>query len=537
VNCIHPSPDEPGFATAEMLYIDPVACVDCGACVSACPVGAIAPDTRLEPKQLPFIELNAAFYPKPEGKLPPTSKLAPVIEAPMVRPRSGGPLTVAIVGSGPAAMYAADELLTQRGVRVNVFERLPTPYGLVRAGVAPDHQSTKRVTALFDKVTRLSGFTFYLNVDVGSDVTHADLLAHHHAVLYAVGAPNDRRLDIDGMGLPGTGTATEMVAWINGHPEFTDLPVDLSHERVVVIGNGNVAFDVARILTTDPDALARTDIADHALATLRTSKVTEVVIAARRGPAHSAFTLPELIGLTSVCDVVLDEGDHGLVISDLATATDPLTRNKLEILSKLGDASAPATRPRIRLVYQLTPTRILGEQRVAGVEFSVTGTDEVRPVDAGLVLTSIGYRGKAIRDLPFDDLASVVPNDGGRVIDPSSGEPVRGSYVAGWIKRGPTGFIGTNKSCAGETVHNLVADYNAGLLENPGGRPAALDKLVRSRRPDVVDAAGWSAIDDAEIARGGGDRPRDKFTTVADMLAAAAPARSIRERVLAGLRR
>ncbi|MBY0289033.1 MAG: FAD-dependent oxidoreductase [Mycobacteriaceae bacterium] len=543
VNCIHPSPDEPGFATAEMLYIDPVACVDCGACVSACPVGAIAPDTRLEPAQLPFIELNASFYPKPEGKLPPTSKLAPVLEAPLVRPRSGGPLTVAIVGSGPAAMYAADELLTQRGVRVNVFERLPTPYGLVRAGVAPDHQSTKRVTALFDKVTKLPGFTFYLNVDVGSDVTHADLLDHHHAVLYAVGAPNDRRLDIAGMGLPGTGTATEMVAWINGHPEFTDLPVDLNHERVVVVGNGNVAFDVARILTTDPDVLARTDISDHALGALRGSKVNEVVVAARRGPVHSAFTLPELIGLTSVCDVVLDGADHDRVISDLATITDPLARNKLEILSKLGDAGScgrpPARRPRIRLAYQLTPVRVLGEQRATAVEFAVTGTDEVRRIDAGLVLTSIGYRGKAIRDLPFDDDAAVVPNDGGRVIDPASGEVVHGSYVAGWIKRGPTGFIGTNKSCAGETVHNLVADYNAGILADPVGKPAALDRLVRGRRPGMIGAAGWKAIDDAEIARGGEHRPREKFTTIADMLAAAAdaPAPSIRERVLAGLRR
>jgi ferredoxin/flavodoxin---NADP+ reductase len=539
VNCIHPSPDEPGFATAEMLYIDPVACVDCGACVSACPVGAIAPDTRLEPEQLPFIELNASFYPKTDGKLPPTSKLAPVVDAPLVRPRSGGPLTVAIVGSGPAAMYAADELLTQHGVRVNVFERLPTPYGLVRAGVAPDHQSTKRVTRLFDRIARVPGFSFYLNVDVGADLTHADLLAHHHAVLYAVGAPNDRRLDIVGMGLPGTGTATEMVAWINGHPEFTDLPVDLSHERVVIVGNGNVALDVARILTSDPDALAHTDISDHALAALRSSKVAEVVIAARRGPAHSAFTLPELIGLTSTCDVVLDDADHELVARDLATVTDPLTRNKLEILAKLGHASTAATRPRIRLTYRLTPKRVLGEGRVTGMEFEVTDTDDIRRLDAGMVLTSIGYRGKAIRDLPFDDTAAVVPNDGGRVVDPSSGDAVRGSYVAGWIKRGPTGFIGTNKSCAGETVHNLVADYNAGVLADPVSRPAALDKLVRSRRPDMVDAAGWSAIDDAEIARGGERRPRDKFTTVADMLAAAAaaPAPSMRDRVLAGLRR
>jgi len=541
VNCIHPSPDEPGFATAEMLYIDPAACVDCGACVSACPVGAIAPDTRLEPKQLPFIELNAAFYPKREAKPPPTSKLAPVLEAPYVQPRAGGPLTVAIVGSGPAAMYAADELLTQHGVRVNVFERLPMPYGLVRAGVAPDHQSTKRVTRLFDRIAGRRGFRFYLNVEVGTHLAHDELLAHHHAVVYAVGAPNDRRLDIDGMGIPGTRTATEVVAWINGHPEYTDLPVDLGHERVVVIGNGNVAFDVARILTTDPDALARTDISDHALAALRASRVTEVVIAARRGPAQSAFTLPELIGLTSTCEVVLDAADHDLVVRDLAEASDPLTRNKLEILSKLGDASTPVTRPRIRLAYRLTPNRVVGDGRAEGVEFTATGADEVGRLSAGLVLTSIGYRGKPIRGLPFDESAAVVPNDGGRVVEPSTGTPVRGSYVAGWIKRGPTGFIGTNKSCAAETVHSLVADYNRGLLADPEdgrAKPAALDKLVRSRQPAVVEADRWKAIDAAEIARGGEDRPRDKFTVIADMLAAgAAPTPSVRQRLLAGLRR
>lgn len=536
VNCIHPSPDEPGFATAEMLYIDPEACVDCGACVSACPVGAIAPDTRLEPRQLPFVEINAAFYPKREGKLPPTSKLAPVLEAPKIT-RGGGPLTVAIVGSGPAAMYAADELLTQRGVRVNVFEKLPTPYGLVRAGVAPDHQSTKRVTRLFDRMAQQRGFTFYLNVEVGKHLTHADLLDHHHAVLYAVGAPNDRRLDIEGMDLPGTATATEVVAWINGHPEYTDLPVRLDHERVVIIGNGNVALDVARVFTSDPDELAPTDISDHALAALRSSAVQEVVIAARRGPAASAFTLPELIGLTATCDVVLDAADHDLVLRDLAQETDPLTRNKLEILAKLGDASAPITRPRIRLAYQLTPRRVVGEQCVTAVEFGVTGTDEVRTLDAGLVLTSIGYRGKAIADLPFDEDASVVPNDGGRVVDPATGDPVPAAYVAGWIKRGPTGFIGTNKSCAAETVHRLVDDYNAGVLADPQRKPAALDKLVRARQPDVVDAAGWRAIDAAEITRGGEDRTRDKFTTVQDMLdvAATAPKPSVRQRLTASL--
>ncbi|OBC06761.1 ferredoxin [Mycobacterium sp. 852013-50091_SCH5140682] len=531
VNCIHPSPDEPGFATAEMLYIDPDACVDCGACVSACPVGAIAADTRLTENQLPFIELNAAFYPKREGKLPPTSKLAPVLEAPKIDRRSGGPLTVAIVGSGPAAMYAADELLTQKGVRVNVFEKLPTPYGLVRAGVAPDHQSTKRVTKLFDTIGRQRNFRFFLNVEVGKHLTHAELLEHHHAVLYAVGAPNDRRLDIEGMDRPGTGTATEMVAWINGHPEFTDLPVDLTHERVVIVGNGNVAFDVARILTTDPDVLAGTDISDHALAALRGSRVQEVVIVARRGPAFSAFTLPELIGLTSTCEVVLDAADHARVVADLASEKDPLTRGKLEILAKLGDASAPIATPRIRLAYQLTPQRVLGDARTSGIEFGVTGTDQTCTIEAGLVLTSIGYRGKAIDALPFDDDAAVVPNDGGRVRGAS------GAYVAGWIKRGPTGFIGTNKSCASETVHNLVADYNDGVLAAPVRKPGELEKLVHRRQPDVVDAAGWHAIDAAEIARGGDERPRDKFTTVEAMLAAAAtaPKPTVRQRLVASL--
>lgn len=540
VNCIHPTPDEPGFATSEMLYIDPVACVDCGACVSACPVGAIAPDTRLESKQLPFVDINASFYPERSAdvKLPPTSKLAPVIPAAEVR-HGAYPLTVAIVGSGPAAMYAADELLTQPGVRVNMFEKLPTPYGLVRAGVAPDHQSTKRVTRFFDDVASHRGFQFFLNVEVGKHLSHADLLSHHHGVIYAVGAPNDRRLDIDGMGLSGTGTATEVVAWYNGHPDFTDLPVDLSHERVVIVGNGNVALDVARLLTADPDELAHTDISDHALEVLRASRVQEVVIAARRGPAQSAFTLPELIGLTGTAQVVLDAQDHERVLHDLATVSDKLTRQKLEILSKLGDASSPATRPRIRLTYQLTPKRVLGSQRASGMEFSVTGTDEVRQLDAGLILTSIGYHGNPIRDLPFDEEAGVVPNDGGRVIDPDSGQSVRGAYVAGWIKRGPTGFIGTNKSCSLQTVQTLVADFNDGLLADRVAGPRTLARLVHARQPDVIDAAGWHAIDAAEITRGRtDDRPRDKFTTVSEMLAvaASAPKPSVRQRLADRLR-
>jgi ferredoxin--NADP+ reductase len=266
--------------------------------------------------------------------------------------------------------------------------------------------------------------------------------------------------------------------------------------------------------------------------------VREVVIAARRGPEHSAFTLPELIGLTSTAEVVLAESDRDAVQRDLATVTDTLTKQKLEVLSTLGPAEKPATsRPRIRLAYNLTPQRVLGEQRASGIEFGVTGTDEVQTIDAGLVLTSIGYHGQAIKDLPFDDEAGVVPNNGGRVM--LADTPVEGAYVAGWIKRGPTGFIGTNKSCAAQTVQRLVDDYNGGQLHDPVGKLSALDRLVRQRQPDVVDANGWRAIDAAELARGEvAERPRNKFTSIAEMLdvADAAPTPSLRSRIADRLR-
>ena len=309
----------------------------------------------------------------------------------------------------------------------------------------------------------------------------------------------------------------------------------------MIIGNGNVALDVARVLTGDPDDLARTDISDHALEAFRRSAVREVVIAARRGPAHSAFTLPELIGLTSRIRRRARRRRPPAGGRDLATASDTLTRNKLEILSKLGDGSAPWHRARESgWPISSRPQRVLGEQRATGVEFSVTGTDEMRRLDAGLVLTSIGYRGKPIRDLPFDESAAVVPNDGGRVVDPGSGQPVPGAYVAGWIKRGPTGFIGTNKSCSFQTVAGPGRRFQRRQAEPTRSQARALDKLVHARQPDVVDSAGWRAIDAAEIARGSRDgRPRNKFTDVADMLAAAAtaqPAPPMRRRLLARLR-
>jgi ferredoxin--NADP+ reductase len=519
------------------LHIDPVACVDCGACVSACPVSAILPDTRLTVEQLPFIEVNAAYYPnRPQGKLPPTAKLAPVLPAPRIR-AGAAPLTVAIVGSGPAGIYAADELLTQRGVRVNVFDKLPTPYGLVRAGVAPDHQSTKSITRLFDKVSSQSGFSYYLNVEVGQQVSHAELLEHHHAVLYAVGAPGDRRLDIDGMGMPGTGSAIDFMAWINGHPGSAGPIAGAIGDPVVIIGNGNVALDVARILTSDLDGLAHTDIADAALKVLKDRAVREVVVAARRDPRDSAFTLPELIGLTSTANVVLAAADHELVRRDLEATDDPVTHAKLTILAGLPDAGAPATGSRIRLAYRLTPRRIIGADRVRRIEFTRTGTDVAVGLDTGWVLSAIGNRGAPVPSLPFDEAAAVVPNRAGRVVDPATDRPVTGAYVAGWIKRGPTGFIGTNKSCAMQTVATLVEDFNDGLLNDPRERPAALELLIRARQPDVVDVAGWRLIDAVEIDRGEAlGRPRVKFTAVTEMLAVAAEARSHPKARLRGLR-
>ncbi|WP_019630533.1 FAD-dependent oxidoreductase [Actinomadura atramentaria] len=466
VNCIHPTPDEPDFATSEMLYIDPASCVDCGACITACPVGAIVPHGALDDARRPFLTINADFYRRPR---PPAPILAPVSEPLRVRPRPEPP-RVAIVGSGPAAMYAADELLTCPGARVDVYERLPFPYGLARTGVAPDHRSTRQIAEQFDTIARQDGFRLHTGVEVGRDVTHDDLLARHHAVLYAVGAASDRRLDVPGASLAAT--ATEFVAWYNGHPDHADRAFDLAHRRAVIVGNGNVALDVARILTTDPDVLADTDIARPALEALRASRVEEVVVAGRRGPAQSAFTLSELVGLLSVPGV-----DVTVPAEDLESAANE-DGGALPLLRTLAERGSGARR-RIVLRYLLTPERILGDARATGVEFArnelalaegtvrAVPTGERESVDAGLVLTSIGYRGRPVPGLPFDDATGTVPNRLGRVVDPASGDPVPGVYVAGWIKRGPTGFIGTNKTCARETVRALIEDYNNDRLPAP----------------------------------------------------------------------
>lgn len=455
VNCIQPTPDSPDFELAEMLHIDPATCVDCGACVTACPVDAIKPEQALEPSELAFLRINAEHH-RGGAPRPP---LAPVPPRLRVRRREDA-LRVAIVGSGPAAMYAADELLTIPGARVTVIERLDRPHGLVRSGVAPDHRRTRRIAHQLERIHRHERLTLRLGVEVGRDVTHDELLATHHAVIYAVGAASDRRLEVPGAELPGSASATRFVGWYNGHPDFSAESFDLSAHRAVVIGNGNVSLDLARILTVDPETLVGSEIAPNALAALRTSAIREVVVVGRRGPEHSAFTLPELIGLTSTpgLTVTVDPADLvGLPVGD----------PKLELLRTLPARASDGGRDdagrRIHLQYGSAPQRLVGEGRVEAIELAGVGAEPVR-LEAGLVLAAIGYRGLAIPSVPFDEITGTVPNHLGRVVDDATGSSLSRTYVAGWIKRGPTGFIGTNKRCARETVEALVEDYNAGVL-------------------------------------------------------------------------
>ncbi|MGW4366731.1 FAD-dependent oxidoreductase [Nocardia takedensis] len=488
VNCIHPTPDEPDFRTAEMLYVDPAACVDCGACASACPVDAITSSKKLTEEQKPFIEINADFY----RQARPRPLLAQPVPAAEIRTRTR-PLRVAIVGSGPSAMYAADELLTQPGVSVTVLDRLPVPYGLARHGVAPDHGRTRQVAGLFDVISAQPGFGSYLNLDVGRDISHEELASHFHAVIYAVGASSDRKLGIPGEGLPGSVSATDFVAWYNGHPDHAAADYDLSRERAVIVGNGNVALDVARILTADPETLAGTDIAPYALAALRRSAIREVVILGRRGPAESAFTVPEFVGLLgSDVDIAIE--------GELPPITDDLPYQVERKLRLLGEVAARPFGDRRRIVFRYlsSPTEIHGPDAVTAIEVrrnelvrgddghtAAVATGETERVDTGLVLTSVGYRGVPLSGLPFDDHAGVIPNRAGRVLRRPDGAVLPGAYVTGWIKRGPTGFIGTNKSCAQETVRGLAEDANSGALAEPIGSAADFDRLVRARRPQV----------------------------------------------------
>jgi len=528
VNCIHPTPDEPDYGTAEMLYIDPDGCVDCGACVDVCPVGAIVADYDLTDDFARYEEINARYFSDPahaEYDAEPQTPPRRVWDLP-----SAEPLKVAVVGSGPAACYAAEELMSQRGlaVQVDIFERLPTPGGLVRFGVAPDHQDTKAAGSAFARTLRRRGVRLFLNAEVGRDVSFEALRSRYHAVVVAVGAMDDRPLGIAGEGLPGSHSATEFVAWYNGHPDYADRTFDLGHERAVVIGNGNVALDVARILVSDPEALARTDIADHALEQLRKSTVKEVVVVGRRGPLEAAFTTKELLGLaeTPAADLVVRPEELRLSEDQIAAAGErSVALYKVELMAELGTRT-PSHERRITLRFLASPDEIRGDGWVESVRLTrnelvadqgrtvARPTGDVEELACGLVFRSVGYRGRGIAGLPFDEARGIIPNEAGRILDPESGAVLAGLYVAGWIKRGPSGVIGTNKRCARETVTQLLADLEAGRL------PALTDdRDVAESVPGHLDLEGWKAIDDYERSEGKAQRrPRVKLTDVAHML-------------------
>jgi ferredoxin--NADP+ reductase len=460
------------------------------------------------------------------------------------------PIRIAVIGSGPAGFYAAGHLLKDPGERIEVdmIERLPTPWGLVRSGVAPDHPKIKSVTRVYEKTAAHPRFRYFGNVTFGEHISREELLAGYHAIVYATGSPSDRPLGIPGEDLPGSHAATEFVGWYNGHPDHTDLEVDLlSAERAVVVGNGNVALDVARMLVLAPSELAGTDTADHALEVLAQSRVSEVVVLGRRGPAQAAFTNPELLELGELADADVivdgDELERALAVEDPGAAADITSRRNVEILRSYAERAPVGHAKRIVLRFLLSPVALLPGERghLGAVELvrnelvaspggglRAQATGELETIPAGLAFRAIGYRGLRLPDVPFDERAAVIPNDGGRVMDADTGKQLAGEYVVGWIKRGPSGVIGTNKKDAQETVDAMLADLTS---ENGGGArhvptepdARAVERLLRERQPQLVTYEGWEAIDRHERALGEPiGRPRVKLTSIEDMLRIAA---------------
>jgi ferredoxin--NADP+ reductase len=456
----------------------------------------------------------------------------------------GQALRVAVIGAGPAGFYTAEHLFRRQDVvvQVDLYDRLPTPYGLVRFGVAPDHQKIKNVTAAFDKTAAHPGFRFFGHVELGKDVTIEDLRAHYHQIVYTTGAQTDRRMGIPGEDLQGSHPATDFVAWYNGHPDYREHRFDLSRERVAVVGVGNVAVDVVRILCRTPDELAATDISDDALAALRESRVREVYLLGRRGPVQAAFTNPEIreLGELPGADVTAVPGEvelDGLSRAELEKSGDRGTGKKVEILREYARRT-PGGKPRTLIVrFLVSPVALHGGEsgEVTGLRLvtnelhaTAAGTLQARPtgrfeeVPVGLVFRSVGYRGVPIPGVPFHDAWGVILNDKGRVLEPDTREPRLGEYAAGWIKRGPTGVIGTNKPDAAETVAGMLEDLARGRVLAPSEPDAgAALALVRQRQPEYVSWPDWQRLDELEVARGrASGRPRVKFTRVEDMLAA-----------------
>src|SRR3954454_1457014 len=440
-------------------------------------------------------------------------------------------LRAAIVGAGPSGFYAAGQLLAVADPQfaVDLYDRLPTPYGLVRSGVAPDHPKIKSVTRAYDKTTQHERFRFFGHVELGSDITRRQLLDHYHVVLYTLGTSIDRRLGIPGEDLQGSHAATEFVAWYNGHPDHTGLEVDLQAEQAFVIGAGNVAIDVARMLALAPSELEVTDTADHAIEVLSASGIEEIMILARRGPLQAAFTNPELLemGVLERADVEVVGGELDELSAVALQEADKTRRRNVEILRDYAARPKTGKPLTVRFRFLASPVELLGDDdgRVRGVRverneivarddgsLAARGTGTFDEIPAQLVFRSIGYTGKPVDDIPFDERRGLIRNEGGRVTD-AGGAHQRGEYVSGWIKRGPSGVIGTNKKDSQDPVTKTLEDLAAGHVNQPVSDD--VDALIAASAPHAVTWDGWRAIDAMETAAGEASatgRPRVKLT-------------------------
>jgi ferredoxin--NADP+ reductase len=448
------------------------------------------------------------------------------------------PLRVAVVGSGPAGFYATAALLdAEIPLEVDMIERLPTPWGLVRLGVAPDHPKLKSVSRTFERIAERPGFRFFGNVEVGRDLSHGDLLDLYDAVIYAFGAQSDRRLGIPGEDLPGSWGAFEFVAWYNGNPDFQDLSFDLNVERAVVIGNGNVALDVARMLALTPEELSPTDATEPAMEAIGASTIRDILIVGRRGPAEASWTTQELkeMGELAGAKVVVEPAELELdPRSEAALEKDTNARRNLEVLRDFAQRSSEDRPVTVRFLFLRSPVALHGEGKIEQIEvvrnkleernsrLVAVSTGERERIACGIVFRSVGYRGVGLPEVPFDDRHGTIRNDGGRVLD-AEGEAVPRVYCAGWIKRGPTGIIGTNKKDATETVSLLVDDVEQGRIKhNENATPEAVEALLAERGVRAVLYHGWTSIDELERAAGEKlGRPRLKLRTWDELLEAA----------------